>query len=138
MPRVDRLTLNPRAAVLNEQADGASSGGRVCVFADGDGTRVSVLSTTKSHAAGTAASASRQRARSGMGRSHDSLLDQQEQEQEQEQQARSFAFDRVFEPGASQEDVYESAARPLVRAVVEGCVPRHAYNHGLVGVPLPC
>ena len=85
----------------------------LCVFAEEE-TRVSIVSASKDHMSRTVASAARQQQQRRL------QQPQQQKEQQQQTQARSFSLDRVFGPFASQRDVYEEAARPLIRSVVEG------------------
>lgn len=87
---------------------------QLCVFAEGP-TRVSIVSTNKDHLSRTVASASRAAAPS----THRSRRREAGSSKETVH-ARSFALDRVFGPFASQREVYEEAAWPLIRSVVDG------------------
>lgn len=70
------------------------------------------MSSNKDHLSRTVASAARGAASSRRPR--------RKQQPQHPTQARSFSLDRVFGPLTPQRDVYEEAARPLVRYVVEG------------------
>ena len=98
-------------------AGGEEQQQQLCVFAEGE-TGVSIVSANKDHLSRTVASAARGRQQRQQQRQRQHP--ESTQQQPQQTQARSFNLDRVFGPFASQRDVYEEAARPLIRSVVDG------------------